>query len=67
MSVGPNKILSRWREHFERVLNVFSSSDQATLDALKNLPLGCEFCELPDHDMYKDEILGNLGTDHDFG
>ena len=51
VSVGPNKILSRRREHFERVLNVFSSSDQATLDALKNLALGCE---PPDHDMYKD-------------
>ena len=55
--VGPDELLCRWREHFEGVLNVISSSDQATLDAVEQLPLRHELCEPPD----RDEILRALG------
>ena len=55
--VGPDEILCRWREHFEGVLNVISSYDQATLDAVEKLPLRRELSESPD----KDEILRALG------
>ena len=54
---GFDEILSRWREHFEEVLNVISSLDRATLNAVGSLPLRCEFSKPPD----KDEILRALG------
>ena len=57
MCVGPDEILCRWREHFEGILNVISSSKQATLDAVEQLPLGHELSEPPD----RDEILRALG------
>ena len=52
--VGPDEILCRWSEHFEGVLNVISSYDQATLDAVEQMPLRRELSEPP-------EILRALG------
>ena len=57
--VGPDEILCRWREHFEGILNVISSSDQATLDAVKQLPLRHELSE-PLTGMRSGELLGDL-------
>ena len=37
----------RWREHFDGILNVISSSDQATLDIVKEFPLRCGLSGLP--------------------
>lgn len=55
--IGPDEILCRWREHFEGVLNAISSSDQATLNLVEQLPLRHELSEPPD----RDEILRDLG------
>ena len=52
--VGPDEILCRWREHFEGVLNAY---DQATLDAVEQLPLRHELSEPPD----RNETLRALG------
>ena len=44
--VGPGEILCRWREHFKGILNVLSSSDQATLDVMEQLLLRYELSGL---------------------
>ena len=49
--------MCRWREHFEEVLNVISSSDQGTLDVVEQLLLRHELSEPPD----RDEIFKALG------
>ena len=37
--VGSEETLYRWREHFEGVLNVIGSTDQAALGSVEQLPL----------------------------
>ena len=55
--VGPEETLYRWREHFEGVLNVIGSSNQAALEGVECLPLRSGLAGPPD----KDEILRALG------
>jgi len=57
LCVGPEETLSRWREHFEGVLNVIGSYGQAALDDVQQLPMRSELAEPPD----RDEILRSLG------
>ena len=55
--VGSEQTLYRWREHFEGVLNVIGSSNQAALEGVERLPLRSGLAGPPD----KDEILRALG------
>ena len=59
VSAGSNETLSKWREHYEGILDVISSSDQAALNAVENLPMKCELPDPPD----KDEIESPWETD----
>ena len=56
LCVGPAETLSRWREHFEGVLNVISTFNQSALDEVRQLPLRSELAEPPN----EDEILEAL-------
>ena len=53
LCVGSEQTLYRWREHFEGVLNVIGSSNQAALEGVERLPLRSGLAGPPD----KDEIL----------
>ena len=55
--VGSEETLYRWREHFEGVLNVIGSSNQAALEGVEHLPLRSGLAGPPD----KDDILRALG------
>ena len=57
LCVEPAKTLSRWREHFEGVLNVISTFYQSALDEVRQLPLRSELAEPPN----EDDILEALG------
>jgi len=57
LRVGPEETLNRWRDHFEGVLNVISSYEQAALDDVQQPPIRSELAEPPD----RDEVLGALG------
>ena len=39
LCVGPEETLNRWRDHFEGILNVISSYEQAALDDVRQLPI----------------------------
>ena len=57
LCAGPEETLNRWRDHFEEVLNVISSYEQAALDDVRQLPIRSELAEPPN----RDEVLGALG------
>jgi len=54
LHAGPEEILNRWRDHFEGVLNVISSYEQAALDDGRQLPIRSELAEHPN----RDEVSG---------